>query len=51
MVMDCHVSFGISIYKGHDWWGAQLTEHLTLDFGSGHDLRVLGRSPASGVLV
>ena len=27
---------------------AQLVEHLTLDFGSGHDPRVLVSSPALG---
>ena len=27
---------------------AQSVEHLTLDFGSGHDPRVMGSSPASG---
>ena len=27
---------------------AQLVKHPSLDFGSGHDLRVLGLSPASG---
>ena len=27
---------------------AQSVEHPTLDFGSGHDLRVLGWSPESG---
>ena len=26
---------------------AQSVGHLTLDFGSGHDLRVVGSSPAS----
>lgn len=26
-------------------WEAQLVEHLTLAFGGGHDLRVLGWSP------
>ena len=29
-------------------WVAQLAEHLTLDLGSGHDLRVVGLSPVSG---
>ena len=29
-------------------WVAQLVEHLTLDFGSGYNLRVLGFSLASG---
>ena len=27
---------------------AQLVEHLTLHFGSGHDPRVMGSSPRSG---
>ena len=26
----------------------QLVEHLTLDFGSGHDLKGMGLSPVSG---
>ena len=30
-------------------WVAQLVEHLTLDFGSDHDLRVLGWSPEEGL--
>ena len=29
-------------------WVAQSVEHLTLDFGSGHDPEVVGSSPASG---
>ena len=29
-------------------WVSQLVECLTLDFGSDHDLRVLGSSPALG---
>ena len=29
---------------------AQLVEHLTLGFGSGQDLRVLGLSPALGLV-
>ena len=29
-------------------WVAQSLEHLTLDFGSGHDLRVVRWSPMSG---
>ena len=29
-------------------WVAQSVEHLTLDFSSGHDPRVVGFSPASG---
>ena len=27
---------------------AQLVDHPTLDFGSGHDLRVMGSSPVLG---
>ena len=29
-------------------WVAQWVKHLTLDFGSGHDLRVMGASSPSG---
>ena len=29
-------------------WAAQSVEHLTLDFGSGHDLRVVRLSPVLG---
>ena len=29
-------------------WVAQSVERLTLDFSSGHDLRVVGSSPALG---
>ena len=29
-------------------WVAQVVEHLTLDFGSSHDPRVMGSSSASG---
>ena len=32
-------------------WVAQLVKHPTLDFGSGHDLRVLGSSPISGPML
>ena len=28
-----------------DFWAAQLVKNLALDFGSGHDLRVVGSSP------
>lgn len=28
-------------------WGGQLVKHLILDFGSGHDCRVMGSSPVS----
>lgn len=29
-------------------WVAQWVKQLTIDFGSGHDLEVLGSSPVSG---
>ena len=32
-------------------WVAQLVKCLTLDFNSGHDLRILGSSPTSGSLL
>ena len=32
-------------------WVAQSVEHLTLDFGSGHDPRVMGLSPMLGLTV
>ena len=32
-------------------WVAQSVKYLNVAFGSGHDLRVLGLSPASGSLV
>ena len=31
-----------------DVWVAQSVKHLTLDFDSGHDLMVVGSSPALG---
>ena len=30
-------------------WGAPLVKHLTLDFGSGHDLPVCGFEPCVGL--
>ena len=30
---------------------AQLVERLTLDFGSGHDLRIMGLSPMLGSML
>ena len=36
----------LKIFRGA--WVDQLIEHLTLDFGSDHDLRVVGSSPSSG---
>ena len=43
----------IDSYQNEIWgtwgaWVAQLVECLTLDFGPGHDLRVVGSSPRSG---
>ena len=38
----------------HYFWGtwvAQLVKHLTLDYGSGHDLRILGWSPVAGSML
>ena len=32
-------------------WMAQLVEHLTLDFDSGHDLRALRWSPGLGSML
>lgn len=34
--------------KTWDAWGTQQVECLSLDFGSGHDLKVKGSSPVSG---
>ena len=34
-----------------DTWVARSVKHQTLDFGSGHDLRVVGLSPASGSML
>lgn len=36
------------VFKEVGVGGAHLVEHLTLDFGSGHDLTVLGWSPVVG---
>ena len=35
-------------YMGRGSWVAQLVKHLALNFGSGHDLRVVKSSPVSG---
>jgi len=37
-------------YSGSEWGTqmAQLAEHMTLDFSSGHDLMVMGSGPAWG---
>jgi len=37
--------------NGRDTWVALSVKHQTLDFSSGHDLRVLGSSPASGSML
>ena len=34
---------------GTPTWVAQLVKHLTLDFGSGHDLMVHGIKPSTGL--
>jgi len=36
-----------------DWgaWVAQLVKRLTLDFGSGHDLKIMRSSPVSGSML
>ena len=42
----------IELYTQQWWaaWVAQLMKHLTLDFGSGHDLMVRGIKPCMGSL-
>ena len=45
----CIVSFKRVISQGAKV--AQLVEHLALDFGSGHDPRVVGSSPTSGSIL
>ena len=40
----------VKVYTGSAWV-AQLVEHPTLDFSSGHDLRVVGSSPESGSML
>lgn len=42
------ISYGLLKWKLRSAWVAQLVKHPTLDFGSGHDLRVLRLSPVSG---
>ena len=34
--------------KDKDTWVAELVKHLTLDFSTGHDLIVVGSTPALG---
>ena len=34
-----------------DAWVVQSVEHLTLDFGSGHDMRVVGLNPVLGSML
>ena len=47
--MEAHVEIFLKI-EWISWgtWVAQLFKHPTLDFGSGHDLRIVGSSPMSG---
>ena len=40
------VSFTVTLFISRGTWVAPSVECLTLDFGSGHDLRVLMLSPA-----
>ena len=40
--------WGLKGNRNMGTWVAQSVKHLTLDFGSGRDLRVLGWSPALG---
>ena len=42
---------GIKRITSSGAWGAQLVECLTLDFGSGHDLRVVRLNPALGSML
>lgn len=35
-------------FKFWDAWAAQSVEHMTLDFGSSHELRAMGSSPTMG---
>lgn len=41
----------IQKYQLRGTWVAQFVKHLTLNFGSGHDLRVVRSSPASGSML
>ena len=38
----------IQKYQLRGTWVAQFVKHLTLNFGSGHDLRVMRLSPKTG---
>ena len=40
----------IILYKTPSWgaWVAQLVDRATLDFGSGHDFRIVGSSSSLG---
>ena len=45
--------FPFTVYKNHlrGTWVVQLVERPTLDFGLGHDPRVMGSSPKSGFVL
>ena len=43
--VNCTIIFKEEIKRGT--WVAQLVEHLTLDFSSGHDFKVMKLSPKS----
>ena len=45
--MQTTVSATLQKIRTKECLGARLVEHQTLDFGSGHDLRVLGLRPVS----
>ena len=42
-----NIAFAQNVMESWGAWVAQLVEHLTLDFTSGHDLRVVGMSLGS----
>ena len=46
--MTKYVKYCYNSTTNRDDWVAQLVEHPTLDFSSGHDPRVMGSSPVSG---
>ena len=47
------VAFQESRENASEWsaWGAQSVKYLTLDFGSVHDLRVMGLNPMLGFML
>ena len=46
-----HERLHLKIDQSQDAWVAQLVKWLTLDLGSGHDLKVLRSSPTMGSLL